>query len=54
MLHGRYRLSEREIPALLSDLFALPISLGSVVDLRRALTTKAKSVFFSEENDDQA
>lgn len=38
MLHGRYRLSDREIPALLQDLFALPISLGSVVELQQTVS----------------
>jgi transposase len=38
MLHGRYRLSDREIPALLQDLFALPISLGSLVDLQQTVS----------------
>jgi transposase len=38
MLHGRYRLSDREIPALLYDLFTLPLSLGSVVDLQQTIS----------------
>ena len=31
MLHGRYRISQREVVQLLADLFHFPISLGSVV-----------------------
>lgn len=38
MLHGRYRLSDREIPQLLHDLYGLPISLGSVVDLQQVVS----------------
>ena len=41
LLHGRYRLSDRETVALLADLCGLPLSLGSVPALcqtvRRAL-----------------
>lgn len=35
VLHGRFRLSDREIPALLHAFFGLPLSLGSVVDLQQ-------------------
>jgi transposase len=38
MLHGCYRLSDREILMLLQDLFGLPISLGSVVDLQQTVS----------------
>jgi transposase len=38
LLHGRYRLSIREIVALLLDVFHLPISPGSVIDLCRLLS----------------
>ena len=38
LLHGRYRLSDREIRALLHDLYRLPISLGSVVSLQQAVS----------------
>jgi transposase len=38
LLHGRYRLSVREIVALLLDVFHLPISPGSVIDLCRLLS----------------
>ncbi len=37
-LPGRYRLSAREIPPLLHDFFALPLSLGSGVDLQQRCT----------------
>jgi len=43
LLHGRYRLSVREIVAVLLDVFHLPLSPGAVIDLcqvlNRALTT---------------
>ena len=45
MLHGRYRLSDREIPALLDDLFGLPISLGSVVDLQQTVSVALAPVY---------
>ena len=35
LLHGRYRISHRELVALFADLFKLPISLGSVVALQQ-------------------
>lgn len=38
LLHGRYRLSVREIVALLLDVFGLPISPGSVIDLCQLLS----------------
>jgi len=38
LLHGRYRLSVREIVALLLDVFHLPISPGSVIELCRLLS----------------
>lgn len=38
LLHGRYRLSDREIPALLHDLYRLPLSLGSVVSLQQIVS----------------
>jgi transposase len=38
MLHGRYRISDREIPQLLQDLYGLPISLGSVVELQQVVS----------------
>jgi len=45
MLHGRYRLSDRETPALLHDLFGLPISLGSVVDLQQTVSAAIAPVY---------
>ena len=38
LLHGRYRLSVREIVALLLDVFHLPISPGAVTDLCQLLS----------------
>lgn len=38
LLHGRYRLSVREIVALLLDVFHLPICPGSVIELCRPLS----------------
>ena len=37
LLHGRYRLSAREIVALLDDLWRMPIGLGSVPELWRSV-----------------
>lgn len=45
MLHGRYRISDREIPALLHDFFALPISLGSVIDLQQTVSSALAPVY---------
>jgi transposase len=45
MLHGRYRLSDREIPALLQDFAGLPISLGSVVDLQQTVSAALAPVY---------
>ena len=38
LLHGRYRLSVREIVALLLDIYHLPISPGAVSDLCQVLS----------------
>jgi len=45
MLHGRYRLSDREIPHLLADLYGLPISLGSVVDLQQTVSCALAPIY---------
>jgi transposase len=45
LLHGRYRLSDREIPALLYELFGLPLSLGSVVDLQQTVSAAIAPVY---------
>jgi transposase len=45
MLHGCYRLSDREIPHLLHDLYRLPISLGSVVDLQQTVSTALAPIY---------
>jgi transposase len=45
MLHGRYRISDREIPQLLHDFFGLPISLGSVVDLQQSASTALAPIY---------
>jgi transposase len=45
LLHGRYRLSDREIPDLLYDLFNLPLSLGSVVDLQHSCSLALAPVY---------
>ena len=39
LLHGRYRISHREVVNLLADLFQLPLSLGSVVTLQTTVST---------------
>jgi transposase len=45
LLHGRYRISDREIPQLLLDLFNLPLSLGSVVDLQHSCSQALAPVY---------
>lgn len=45
LLHGRYRLSDREIPQLLYDLFKLPLCLGSVVDLQHSCSQALAPVY---------
>jgi transposase len=45
ILHGRYRLSDREIGQLLHDLYGLPISLGSVVDLQQTVSRALAPIY---------
>jgi transposase len=45
LLHGRYRISDREIPQLLHDFFKLPLSLGSVVDLQHSCSQSLAPVY---------
>lgn len=45
LLHGRYRISDREIPQLLHDFFGLPLSLGSVVDLQQTASTALVPIY---------
>jgi transposase len=45
MPHGRYRISDREIPHLLHDFAGLPISLGSVVDLQQTMSAALAPVY---------
>jgi transposase len=45
LLHGRYRLSDREIGQLLADLYRLPLSLGSVVDLQQVVSGAIAPVY---------
>jgi transposase len=45
LLHGRYRISHREGVNLLSDLFQLPLSLGSVVTLQTTVSTALAPVY---------
>ncbi len=45
LLHGRYRLSDREIATLLHDVFGLPISLGSVPALCETVSTALAAVY---------
>jgi transposase len=47
MLHGRYRLSDREIPQLLADLYRLPLSLGSVVDLQQTVSSAIAPIYMA-------
>jgi len=45
MQHGRYRLSDREIPHLLHGLYGLPLSLGSVVDLQQIVSRAIAPIY---------
>ena len=45
MLHGRYRISDREIGQLLHDFFGLPMSLGSVVNLEQTVSAALAGVY---------
>jgi transposase len=45
LLHGRYRISDREIPQLLHDFFKLPLSVGSVVDLQQSCSQSLAPVY---------
>jgi transposase len=45
MLHGRYRLSDREIPQLLHDLYGLHMSVGSVVGLQQTVSSAIASIY---------
>ena len=45
LLHGRYRVSTREIALLLSDLWHIPISLGSVPALYQTASTALTPVY---------
>jgi transposase len=47
MLHGCYRISDRELPHLLDDLCGLPISLGSVVELQQTVSAALAPVYTS-------
>jgi transposase len=45
LLHGRYRLSDRETVALLEDLFGLSVSLGSVAALCQTVSVALAPVY---------
>ena len=45
LLHGRYRISHREVVNLFGDLFAFPLSLGSVVSLQSHVSTALAPVY---------
>ncbi|MDQ2997132.1 MAG: IS66 family transposase, partial [Chloroflexota bacterium] len=45
LLHGRYRISDREVVNLLADLFQLPLSLGSVVTLQTTVSTALAPIY---------
>ena len=45
LLHGRYRISDREIPQLLYDFFKLPLCVGSVVDLQQSCSLALAPVY---------
>lgn len=45
LLHGRYRISHREVRDLLDALYGLPISLGAVANLQGAVSVALAPVF---------
>ncbi len=45
LLHGRYRISHREVVNLLADLFQFPLSLGSVVTLQATVSTALAPIY---------
>src|SRR6266536_5947350 len=45
LLHGRYRISHREVVNLLADLFQFPLSLGSVVTLQATVSTALTPIY---------
>ena len=45
LLHGRYRISHREVVNLFGDLFDLPLSLGSVVSLQSHVSASLAPVY---------
>ena len=45
LLHGRYRISDREVVELFADLFQLPLSLGSVVTLQTTVSTALAPIY---------
>jgi transposase len=45
LLHGRYRISHREVVNLLADLFQFPLSLGSVVGLQTTVSAALAPVY---------
>jgi transposase len=45
LLHGRYWISDREIPCLLHDFAGLPIRLGSVVELQQTVSVALAPVY---------
>jgi transposase len=45
LLHGRYRISHREVVNLFADLFQFPLSLGSVVTLQTTVSTALAPIY---------
>jgi len=45
LLHGRYRISHREVVNLFADLFQFPLSLGSVVTLQATVSTALAPIY---------
>ncbi len=45
MLHGRYRISHREVVCLLADCFQFPISLGSVVGCQSTVSAALEPIY---------
>lgn len=54
MLHGRYRISQREVLQLLADLFHVPISLGSIVTCQATVSAALAPIYADLQDQVQA
>jgi transposase len=54
LLHGRYRISQREVVNLFADLFQFPLSLGSIVSLQTTVSAALAPVYADVQTQVQA